>query len=183
MPKIIKAELTSKPLNNILVGSLESKKLFNESKILLAIIVMFELLRYNIKYLFLPIEIVAVMVCFLSSQLTYKNSTLYYKAVKVTINVSDFAEVISNMVVYHHNFSNLAIGIKTFSDIVVCHHDFSGLVYTNSGTLYPLGTCHCYIMFYVLDTVFLLHPICKPIALPKSQIAANKAYSLTFYQF
>ena len=99
------------------------------------------------------------MVCFSSLRSTYKDSILHYKAVKVTINVPDVAEVILN--------------------IVVCHHGLPGLVVINSGALYPLGTCHCCAMFYALDAVFLLRLICKHAALPKSQIAASKAYLLS----
>ena len=72
------------------------------------------------------------------------------------INVLDIAEVIL--------------------DIVVCRHDFLGSVVTNSGTLYPLETCHCYAIFQTLDAAILPRSICKPAALPKGQIATSGAY-------
>ena len=49
--------------------------------------------------LFLPIEKATVMICFSSPQLTHKNSILHYKAVKVMINASNFAEVIVDVIV------------------------------------------------------------------------------------
>ena len=44
MPKIIETKLTNKHFNNILVCGLESKRPINLLKILLAIIIIFELL-------------------------------------------------------------------------------------------------------------------------------------------
>ena len=97
------------------------------------------------------------MVCFLLLQLIYKNSFLYYKTVKIMIDALGFAEVIFNITVYHYGFL--------------------GPVITNSSTLYPLKTCPCYVIFYI---VFLQRSICKPAALPKDQIVASKAYPLSF---
>lgn len=77
------------------------------------------------------------MVYFLLLQLTYKNSILHYKVVKVMIDILNFAEVISNMVVCHHNFLDLAIAIETFSNIVICHYNLLGLIVINNGALYP----------------------------------------------
>ena len=83
------------------------------------------------------------------------------------IDVFDFAEVISDMVICHHNLSNMAITIENLSNIVVFYHNFSGLVVTNNSTLYLLRICHYYAMFYALDVVLLLRSICKPAILSK----------------
>ena len=101
----------------------------------------------------------------------------------VTIEAPNFAEVISDMVICHHNLSDLVIAIEALSDVVDRHHGLPGLIVTNSGALYPLKACHCCAMFYALDAVLLSRPICKPAALPKGQIAASKAYLLSFRQF
>ena len=55
------------------------------------------------------------MVRFSSPRSTHEDSILHYKAVKVTINAPDFAEVIL--------------------DVVVSRHDFPGSVVTNRGSL------------------------------------------------
>ena len=114
MLEIIKAKLINRHSNNILARSLESKKSIDWPKILLAIIVMFELLPCSIEYLFLPIEKAAATIHILSLQSTYKNSILHFKAVKVMIDIPGFAEVILN--------------------IIVCYHCFPGMVITNSGS-------------------------------------------------
>ena len=49
--------------------------------------------------LFLLIEKATAMVCFSSLRLTREDSILHHKAVKVTINALDFAEVIINVIV------------------------------------------------------------------------------------
>lgn len=87
------------------------------------------------------------MIYFLSLQLTYKNSILHYKTVKITINIPNFVEVISNVIVYQHNLSDLAIVMEVFSNIVVCHHNLLCLVVINSYAFYPLKICHCYAIF------------------------------------
>ena len=109
-----------------------------------------------------------------------KYSTLQYKAVKVTIDTPDFAEVISDVVICHHDLLDSAIAMEALSGIVVCHHDLLDSVVTNSNALYPLGTCHYCAMFYALDAVLLSCPICKLAALPKGRIATSKAYLWVF---
>ena len=116
------------------------------------------------------------MIYFLSLQLTYKNSILYYKVVKVTINVLDFVEVISNMIVCYHNHSNLAIAMKAFFNIVVCHHDFLCSIVINSNALYFFKTYNCYTIFQPLDIAILPHSISKSATLSKGQIAASREY-------
>ena len=83
----------------------------------------------------------------------------------------------------HHNLSDSAIAIKTLSNVVDCHNGLPSLIVINSGALYPLKGCHCCAMFYALDVVLLLRPICKPATLMKGWIAASKAYLLSFHQF
>ena len=73
------------------------------------------------------------------------------------IDTPSFAEVILNIVVYHHSLL--------------------GPVVINSSTFYPLKTCCCCIIFFA---VFLPRSICKLAALPKGQIAASKTYPLSF---
>ena len=62
-------------------------------------------------------------------------------------------------------------------DIVICHYGLLSPVVTNNSTLCPLKTCCCCVILYA---VFLQRSICKPMALPKGQIAASKAYPLNF---
>ena len=143
----------------------------------------FELLQRSIKCLLPVIEKAAAIIYFLLLQLTHKDNILHYKAVKVTIDIFDFAQVISNIIACYYNFSDLTITIKAFSNIVVCYHNFLGLVVTNNSALYPFRTYYCYVIFYVLDNILLLYSICKPVALSKSQIAASKIYLLSFHQF
>ena len=137
-PEIVKAELTSKHLNDTLASGLESKKPVDWPKILLAIIMTFDLLWWSTKCLFLPIRKATAMVRFSSPQLTHKNSILYYKAVKVTINIPNFAEVNLNVVVCCHNLLDLLLPIETFSNIFICNRGLLDSVVTNSGTLYFL---------------------------------------------
>lgn len=66
------------------------------------------------------------MICFLSPKLTYKNSILHYKAIKVMINALNFAKVIFDIVVCHHDFSDLAIVIEVILNVVVYQHSFPG---------------------------------------------------------
>ena len=108
--------------------------------------------------LFSPIGKATAMVRFLSPRPTHKDSILYYKVVKVTINAPKFTEVIVNL--------------------IVCLS-----VVIDSGALYRLGTCHCCAMFYELDAVLLSRSICKLAALPKSRMVAREAYLLSFCQF
>ena len=96
------------------------------------------------------------MVCFSLFQLIHKNSILHYKAVKIKINESNFAKVISNRIVYYHDFLNLAITIETLFNIVIHHYNLSGSVITNNDAFYPLITCYCYVIFYALDAILLL---------------------------
>lgn len=116
----------------------------------------FESPQRSIKCLFLQMEKIIAMVCFLSPQLMYKKSILYYKVVMIIINAFDVTEVVLN--------------------IVICHHSFPSLIVMNSNALYPLKAEYCYAMFYKLDAVFLPHFISKPAALPKGQIIINRAY-------
>ena len=78
----------------------------------------FELLQHSIKCLFLLIKKVIAIIHISSWQLTYKDSILHYKIVKITINASSFVEVIL--------------------DIVVCHHCLLGLVITNNMSFFLL---------------------------------------------
>ena len=67
--------------------------------------------------------------------------------------------------------------IEVILDVVVCHHSLLGPVVTNSSTLCPFETFCCCVIFYA---VFLQRSICKLAALSKGQIAASKAYPLSF---
>ena len=113
----------------ILWQGLESKRAVDWSRILL-IRVTFESPRRSTKCLFPLIRKAAAMVRFSSPRSTHKDSILHYKAVKVTINTPDFAEVIFD-------------------------HGFLDSVVTNSGSLYPLGTCRCCAIFQMLDAAIL----------------------------
>ena len=93
--------------------------------------------------LFPPIGKVTTM-RFLSMQSTHKNSILHYKAVKVTINIPNFAKVIVN--------------------VIVCLQ-----VVTNSGALYSLETCNCCAIFWMLGVAILSHSICKPVPYCKAK--------------
>ena len=127
MPEIIKAKLTSRYLDNILAGGLESKRSVDWPRILLAIIVTFESLQHSTKCLFLLIRKAAATIHISSLRSTHKDSILYYKSVKVTINTPSFAKVIL--------------------DVVVCYHYLLGMVVSDSGAFYPLKTCHCCAIF------------------------------------
>ena len=124
---------------------------------ILSIRVTVQSLQRSTKCLFPPIRQAAAMVRFSSPRSTHKDSILHYKAVKIMIDAPGFAEVIL--------------------DVVVRHHSLLGPVVTNSSTLYPLETCCRCVIF---NAVFLRRSICKPAALPKGQIAASKAYPLSF---
>ena len=88
------------------------------------------------------------MVCFSSPQSTHKDSILHYKAVKVTIDVSDFVEAIL--------------------DIVVRHHSLPGSIVTDSGSLFcDLETCHC----CATSTAFICEP--KPYQKAEEQPAEH----------
>ena len=67
--------------------------------------------------------------------------------------------------------------VEIILDVVVCHHGLLGPVVTNSSTLCPLETFYRCVIFYA---VFLQRSICKLAALSKGQIAASKAYPLSF---
>lgn len=67
---------------------------------------MFELLQHRIKSLFLPIEKAAVMIHILLSSI---DSQRWYKPVKVMINIPNIAEVIFDVVAYHHDFLRAVI--------------------------------------------------------------------------
>ena len=56
------------------------------------------------------------------------------------IEALNFAKVIFDVVICHHNLSDSAIAIESLSDVVDCHHGLSGSVITNSSALYPLET-------------------------------------------
>ena len=165
---------------NILACGLELKRPINWPGILLAIIATFESPQHNIKCLFLRIRKIKTMVCFLLSQSTHKNNIIYYKTSKVTIDAPNFEEAISNVVIYHHNFSDLAIVMEAFSNNVVRYYDFLRLVVTDSNVLYANEICYYYAIFQTLDVVILPHFIYKVAALLKSQIAANGAYFQAF---
>ena len=105
-PKIIKAELTSRHLNDTLADGLKSKKIIDWPRILL-IYMTFESPQYTHKCLFLLIEKATAMICFLSLQLTHKDNILYYKAVKIMINPPNFVEVILNVIKRHRNLLDL----------------------------------------------------------------------------
>ena len=63
----LKSLKPNRHLNNILANNSELKKLVDWPKILIAIIVIFESLQYNIKYLFLPIRKIAATIYISSS--------------------------------------------------------------------------------------------------------------------
>ena len=130
--EIIKAELTSKHPNNILISGSELKKLIDWSKILPSIIMIFESLQRSTEYLFLPIYKVAAIIHILLSLIDLQGC---YKLVKVTINTFGFAEVI-------------------FA-VIVCHHCFSGLVFTNSGSFFLPKT-----WYYYATSIAFYMPIC-----------------------
>lgn len=115
----------------------------------------FELLQFSIKSIFLIIKKIVAMICFLSLSSSHKNNILYYKAVKVIINISNIGKII-----FEYSFLNLII--------------------TNNSFSYFFKTCHFCAIFYALDAIFLLYFICKSMALSKNQIAASKTYSLNF---
>lgn len=66
-----------------------------------------ESLEYSNKYLFLLIKKVVIIIYFLSLQSTYKNSILYYKAIKIIINLRNFVKVIFNIIKHYCNFLGL----------------------------------------------------------------------------
>ena len=120
------------------------------------------------------------MVYFLLLQLTHKDSILYYKAVKIMINIHKFIKVMSNVIVCYYNLLDLAIIMEVFSDVVICYHNLPHLIIIDSDAFYLLEICHCYAIFQILDAIFLLRFICKPAALLKGQIAASGAYFQAF---
>ena len=122
----------------------------------MTIILIFKLPQYNIKFLFLLIEKIIIIICFLLLQLTYKDSILYYNSIKVIINISNFTKVIFNIIVYYYCF--------------LC------LVITDNNFFCNFNLYHNYIMFYILNKTFLLYFICILVALLKSQIIFSKAY-------
>ena len=71
------------------------------------------------------------MVCFSSLQLTHKDSILYYKTVKVTINTPNFAEVIFDVVVCCHNLPDWLLPIETLSDVIIYHYGLLDSVVTD----------------------------------------------------
>ena len=62
-------------------------------------------------------------------------------------------------------------------NVVVCYHGLLSPIVINNSTLYLLKTCCYCVIFYA---VFLQYFICKLAVLPKGQIAASKAYPLSF---
>lgn len=91
--------------------------------------------------MFLLIKKTTNMVYFLLIQSTYKNCILYYKIVKATIYISNFAEAIFNIIVHHHSLP--------------------GLIVTNSNTFYTLKTWSCYAILQMSDTPILLRFTCE----------------------
>ena len=120
------------------------------------------------------------MVCFLSLQLTNKNSILHYKVIKVTIDALNFTEVILDIVVCCQNLPNWLLPIETFSNIVICYRSLLVSVVTNRDFFFFFKTyCYCAI-FQTSNAAILLHSICKPAALSKSQIAPREPYPRVF---
>ena len=119
--EMIRAKLINRHHIDILVGGWNSKRPVDWPRILL-IRVTIESPQRSTKCLFLPTEKAAAMVSFSSTRSTHKDSILQFKAVKVTIDTSSFAEAIVNVII-------------------------SLQVVTNSGALYPLKTCHCCTIF------------------------------------
>ena len=116
------------------------------------------------------------MVYFSLLRSTHKNSILYYKAVKVTINASNLTKVIFDGVVYRHNLPDWLLPKKIIFNRFICHHGLLDFVVTSSNALYPLKTCHCLDIFQILDKAILLHFMCKLAALLKGQITFSRAY-------
>ena len=95
--------------------------------------------------LFLLIGKAAAMIHILSSSI---DSQRWYKPVTVTIDASNFAEAILN--------------------VIVCHHSHPGYCQERLFlAFYPLKTCHCYIIFQMLVATILPHFNWKAVALPK----------------
>ena len=93
----------------------------------------------------------SAIVCFSLPQLTHKDSILYHKAVKVTIDAPNFA--------------------KVFVDLIVCLQ-----VVTNSGTFYPQNlSLLCYFLCIRRSPFYR-----KLTALPKGQIATSRVYLWVF---
>ena len=78
---------------------------------------------------------------------------------------------------------NTSSFVEVIFDVVVCHHYFPGSVVINRSAFYLFKAYYYCAMFYALDVILLLRPICKPTTLSKGQIAANKVYFLSIYQF
>ena len=69
----------------------------------------FKLLQYTIKCLFLPIQKATVMIHILLLLIDLQK---WYKLIEIIINIFNFAETIFNIVICHHGFLNLIITNK-----------------------------------------------------------------------
>ena len=96
----------------------------------------------------------------------------------VIIKAFNFAKIISNIVIYYHNFSDLLITIEALFDIKFVFIVFQAWLLPIEA-LFISSKLVITILFFVhqiLDAAILLYSIYKSAALSKSQIATSKAY-------